>query len=35
GGTEGVGKATTRAVVAGALVVLAADFLLTKVMLTL
>jgi phospholipid/cholesterol/gamma-HCH transport system permease protein len=35
GGTEGVGRATTRAVVAGALVVLGADFLLTKVMLTL
>ncbi|HEX9101541.1 MAG TPA: ABC transporter permease [Polyangia bacterium] len=35
GGTEGVGRATTRAVVAAALSVLAADFLLTKLMLTL
>ncbi len=35
GGTEGVGRATTRAVVAAALTVLAADFLLTKAMLTL
>jgi phospholipid/cholesterol/gamma-HCH transport system permease protein len=35
GGTEGVGRATTRAVVASALTVLAADFLLTKLMLTL
>ena len=35
GGTEGVGRATTRAVVAAALTVLAADFLLTKLMLTL
>ena len=35
GGTEGVGRATTRAVVAGALSVLGADFLLTKLMLTL
>ena len=34
GGTEGVGKATTRAVVAGALTVLGADFLLTKLMLS-
>ena len=34
GGTEGVGRATTRAVVAAALTVLAADFLLTKVMLS-
>jgi len=35
GGTEGVGRATTRAVVAAALTVLAADFVLTKLMLTL
>jgi len=35
GGTEGVGRATTRAVVVSALSVLAADFLLTKLMLTL
>jgi phospholipid/cholesterol/gamma-HCH transport system permease protein len=35
GGTEGVGRATTRAVVAAALTVLGADFLLTKLMLTL
>jgi phospholipid/cholesterol/gamma-HCH transport system permease protein len=34
GGTEGVGRATTRAVVAAALTVLAADFLLTKLMLS-
>ena len=34
GGTEGVGRATTRAVVAAALTVLGADFLLTKLMLT-
>ena len=34
GGTEGVGRATTRAVVAGALTVLAADFILTKLMLS-
>ncbi|HZU83539.1 MAG TPA: ABC transporter permease, partial [Polyangiaceae bacterium] len=33
GGTEGVGRATTRAVVASALGVLAADFVLTKLML--
>ena len=35
GGTEGVGRATTRAVVASALCVLGADFLLTKLMLTI
>jgi phospholipid/cholesterol/gamma-HCH transport system permease protein len=35
GGTEGVGRATTRAVVVSALTVLGADFLLTKLMLTL
>lgn len=35
GGTEGVGRATTRAVVAAALTVLGADFLLTKLMLSL
>jgi phospholipid/cholesterol/gamma-HCH transport system permease protein len=34
GGTEGVGRATTRAVVAGALTVLASDFVLTKLMLS-
>jgi len=34
GGSEGVGRVTTRAVVASALAVLGADFLLTKVMLT-
>jgi phospholipid/cholesterol/gamma-HCH transport system permease protein len=35
GGTEGVGRATTRAVVAIALSVLCADFILTKLMVTL
>lgn len=35
GGTEGVGRATTRAVVAGALCVLASDFLVTKLLMTL
>jgi phospholipid/cholesterol/gamma-HCH transport system permease protein len=35
GGTEGVGRATTRAVVASALTVLGADFLLTKLLLSL
>jgi phospholipid/cholesterol/gamma-HCH transport system permease protein len=35
GGTEGVGRATTRAVVVSALAVLGADFLLTKLMLSL
>jgi phospholipid/cholesterol/gamma-HCH transport system permease protein len=35
GGTEGVGRATTRAVVRCALCVLAADFILTKVFLAL
>lgn len=35
GGTEGVGRATTRAVVSSSLTVLAADFLLTKLMLSL
>jgi phospholipid/cholesterol/gamma-HCH transport system permease protein len=35
GGTEGVGRATTRAVVASALTVLAADFVLTKLMLSI
>jgi len=34
GGTEGVGRATTRAVVVSALTVLAADFILTKLMLS-
>lgn len=33
GGTEGVGRATTRAVVASALTVLGADFILTKLLL--
>lgn len=35
GGTEGVGTATTRAVVASSLCVLAADFVLTKLLLNL
>ncbi len=35
GGTEGVGRATTRAVVAAALSVLAADFALTKLLLSM
>lgn len=35
GGTEGVGRATTRAVVVCALTVLGADFILTKLMLSL
>jgi phospholipid/cholesterol/gamma-HCH transport system permease protein len=35
GGTQGVGKATTNAVVTGSVVVLALDFLLTKVLITL
>jgi phospholipid/cholesterol/gamma-HCH transport system permease protein len=34
GGTEGVGRATTHAVVAGALTVLGSDFVLTKLMLS-
>jgi phospholipid/cholesterol/gamma-HCH transport system permease protein len=34
GGTEGVGRATTRAVVIAALTVLGADFVLTKLMLS-
>ena len=34
GGTEGVGRATTRSVVATALAILAADLLLTKLLLT-
>jgi phospholipid/cholesterol/gamma-HCH transport system permease protein len=34
GGTEGVGRATTRAVVSSALAVLGADFILTKLMLS-
>ncbi|MBP6716618.1 MAG: ABC transporter permease, partial [Acidobacteria bacterium] len=32
GGTQGVGRATTNAVVAGSVVVLAMDFLVTKVL---
>ena len=35
GGTEGVGRATTRAVVASALAVLLSDVLLTKLLLSL
>jgi phospholipid/cholesterol/gamma-HCH transport system permease protein len=35
GGTQGVGRATTNAVVAGSVTVLAVDFLLTKLILTL
>lgn len=35
GGTQGVGRATTNAVVAASITVLAVDFLLTKLMLTL
>lgn len=35
GGTRGVGRATTQAVVAGSVVVLAVDFLLTKLLITL
>jgi phospholipid/cholesterol/gamma-HCH transport system permease protein len=33
GGTEGVGKATTVAVVAGSVAVIAADFFVTKVLI--
>jgi len=32
GGTQGVGRATTNAVVAGSVVVLAVDFLVTKLL---
>lgn len=35
GGTEGVGRATTRAVVASALTVLGVDFVLTKLLMTM
>jgi phospholipid/cholesterol/gamma-HCH transport system permease protein len=35
GGTQGVGRATTQAVVAGSVTVLAVDFLLTKLLITL
>ncbi len=35
GGTQGVGRATTNAVVAGSVVVLAADFLVTKLLIAL
>ncbi|MEO8071507.1 MAG: ABC transporter permease, partial [Acidobacteriota bacterium] len=35
GGTQGVGKATTKAVVAGSVMVLVADFLVTKLLITL
>ena len=34
GGTEGVGRATTRAVVASALCVLGVDFVLTKLLIS-
>ena len=34
GGTQGVGRATTQAVVAGSVSVLAVDFLITKIMIT-
>ncbi len=35
GGTQGVGRATTQAVVAGSVAVLAMDFLVTKVLIAL
>ena len=35
GGTQGVGRATTNAVVAGSVAVLAVDFLVTKLLITL
>jgi phospholipid/cholesterol/gamma-HCH transport system permease protein len=35
GGTQGVGRSTTNAVVAGSVAVLAADFFLTKLLITL
>jgi phospholipid/cholesterol/gamma-HCH transport system permease protein len=35
GGTQGVGRATTNAVVSGSVVVLAADFLVTKLLIAL
>jgi phospholipid/cholesterol/gamma-HCH transport system permease protein len=35
GGTQGVGRATTNAVVAGSVAVLAVDFLITKLLITL
>ena len=35
GGTQGVGRATTNAVVAGSVAVLALDFLVTKLLITL
>jgi phospholipid/cholesterol/gamma-HCH transport system permease protein len=35
GGTQGVGRATTNAVVTGSVVVLAVDFLLTKLLFVL
>jgi phospholipid/cholesterol/gamma-HCH transport system permease protein len=35
GGTQGVGRATTNAVVAGSVAVLAVDFLLTKLLITI
>ena len=35
GGTQGVGRATTNAVVAGSVAVLAVDFLLTKLLCVL
>ena len=35
GGTQGVGRATTRAVVIGSIAVLAADFFVTQVLITI
>ena len=35
GGTQGVGRATTNAVVAGSVLVLAVDFLITKILIVL
>jgi phospholipid/cholesterol/gamma-HCH transport system permease protein len=35
GGTQGVGRATTNAVVAGSVAVLAVDFLITKLLIVL
>ncbi len=35
GGTQGVGRATTNAVVAGSVAVLAVDFLVTKLLIAL
>jgi phospholipid/cholesterol/gamma-HCH transport system permease protein len=33
GGTQGVGRATTNAVVAGSVLILAVDFLITKILI--